>query len=148
MAGVKLTHIPYNGGAPLATAFVGGQIQASFVTGLDGATMIATGKVKYLGVGTPKRTPVVPGLPAIAEDVPGFKSSAWFGVLAPKGTSDEIVSKLNAAIVAAVARPEIQKLFAGRNIEAKSSTPAEMEALIRDEIVQWKPVIHDAKIEM
>ena len=148
LAGVRLVHIPYNGGAPLVTAFVGGQVQASFVTGLDGATMIATGKVRYLAVGTPKRTPVVPGLPAIAEDIPGFKSSAWFGLLAPKGTPDEVINKVNAAIVAAVARPEIQKLFAGRNVEARSSTPAEMEALIKDEIAQWKPVIRDAKIEM
>ncbi|NUZ06135.1 Bug family tripartite tricarboxylate transporter substrate binding protein [Piscinibacter koreensis] len=148
LAGTRLTHIPYNGGAPLTTAFVGGQVQASFVTGLDGATMLATGKVKYLAVGTPQRTPVVPGLPAIAEEIPGFRSSAWFGLLAPKGTPDEIVAKLNAAVVAAVRRPEIQKLFASRNVEARSSTPAEMEALIRDEIAQWKPVIRDSKIEM
>ena len=118
------------------------------MTGLDGATMIATGKVKYLAVGTPRRTAVVPGLPAIAEDIPGFRSSAWFGVLAPKGTPDEVINKLNAAIVAAVAKPEVQKLFAGRNVEARSSNPAEMEALIKDEIVQWKPVTRDAKIEM
>ena len=148
LAGIRLAHIPYNGGGPLATAMLGGQVQAAFVTGLDGATMIASGKVKYLGVGTLKPTPVVPGLPAIAEDVPGFKSSAWFGVLAPKGTPEEIVAKVHAAVVAAVNRPEIRKLFADRNVEARSSTPAELEAIIKDEVAQWKPVIRDAKIEM
>ena len=148
MAGVRLTHIPYNGGGPLAVAMLGGQVQAAFVTGLDGATMIASGKVRYLGVGTLQPTPVVPGLPTIAQDVPGFKSTAWFGVLAPKGTPEEIVTKLHSAVAAAVARPEIRKLFADRNVEARSSTPAELEAIIKDEIVQWKPVIRDAKIEM
>jgi tripartite-type tricarboxylate transporter receptor subunit TctC len=110
--------------------------------------MLATGKVKYLGVSTLKATPVVPGVPAIADALPGFKSAAWFGLLAPKGTPDEIVQKLNAAVVAAVARPEIHKLFTGRNVEARSSTPAEMENLIKDEIQQWKPVIQGARIEM
>ncbi|KQP36321.1 tripartite tricarboxylate transporter substrate binding protein [Pseudorhodoferax sp. Leaf274] len=147
-AGIRLVHVPYNGGAPLTTAMLGGQVQASFVTGLDGATMLATGKVKYLGVSTLKATPVVPGVPAIADALPGFQSAAWFGLLAPKGTPDEIVQKLNAAVVAAVARPEIHKLFTGRNVEARSSTPAEMEKLIGDEIQQWKPVIHGARIEM
>lgn len=148
MAGTRLQHVPYNGGGPLTIAMLSGQVQAAFVTGLDGATMLASGKVRYLGVGTLKPTPVVPGLPAIADDVPGFKSSAWFGVLAPRGTSDEVVNKINAAVVAAVARPEIRKLFTDRNVEARSSTPAELEAVIKDEITQWKPVIHDAKIEM
>jgi tripartite-type tricarboxylate transporter receptor subunit TctC len=148
MAGIRLQHIPYNGGGPLATAMVGGQVQAAFVTGLDGATMLASGKVKYLGVATPQRTPVVPGLAAIAEDVPGFRSSAWFGVLAPKGTPDDIVQKVHAAVAAAVARPEVRKPFTERNIDARSSTPAELETIIRDEIAQWKPVIRDARIEM
>ncbi|GAP37151.1 Bug family tripartite tricarboxylate transporter substrate binding protein [Piscinibacter sakaiensis] len=148
MAGVRLLHVPYNGGGPLATAMLGGQVQAAFVTGLDGATMIASGKVRYLGVGTLQPTPVVPGLPTIAQDVPGFRSSAWFGMLAPRGTPDDVVARLNAAIVAAVAKPEIRKMFADRNVEARSSTPAELESIIKDEIGQWKPVIRDAKIEM
>ncbi len=147
-AGVRLQHVPYNGGAPLTTAMLGGQVQACFVTGLDGATMLATGKVKYLGVATLKPTPVVPGQPAIADALPGFRSAAWFGLLAPRGTHEDVVQKLNAAVVAAVARPDIQKLFTGRNVEARSSTPAEMETLIKDEIQQWKPVIQGARIEM
>ena len=148
MAGLKMQHIPYNGGAPLATAFIGGQLNAAFVTGLDGATIEASGKARYLGVATPKRTDVVPGMPAIADDVPGFVSVAWFGVLAPKGTPDAVVAKLNSAIAAAVARPAIQKMFAEKKVEARSSTPDELEKIIRDEVAQWAPVIRKAKIEM
>ncbi|NDZ18531.1 tripartite tricarboxylate transporter substrate binding protein [Variovorax sp. WS11] len=148
LAGIRMQHVPYNGGAPMMTAFVGGQIQSSFVTGLDGATLLASGKVRYLAVGTPKRTDAVPGLPAIAEDVPGFRSVAWFGVLAPKGIPDDVAARLHAAVVAAVERPEVRKMFADRKIEAKSSTPAELEKIIQDEIAQWGPVVRKYKIEM
>jgi tripartite-type tricarboxylate transporter receptor subunit TctC len=148
VAGIKLTHIPYNGGAPMLAAFVGGQLNAAFVTGLDGAAMLATGKVKYLAVGTPQRSKVVPGLPAVAEEVPGFKSSAWFGVLAPRGVPDAVAARLNAAVAAAVAKPEIQKMFTDRNIEARSGSPEEMEAIIKDEMAQWGELIKRSNIKM
>ena len=147
MAGLKMQHIPYNGGAPMVTAFAGGQLHAAFVTGLDGASMLQAGRIRYLSVGTPKRTEVLPGVPAIAEDVPGFKSVAWFGVLAPKGLPDDIAAKMHAAIVKAVALPEVRKLCADRNVEARSSTPQELEKLIRDEIAQWGPVVSKADIK-
>ena len=147
-AGLRMQHIPYNGGAPMMTAFAGGQLQAAFVTGLDGATLVSSGRVRYLAVGTPKATETVPGLQAIADEVPGFRSSAWFGVLAPKDTPDEIVTKLHDAIVTAVARPEVRKMFSVRNVEARSSTPQELEKLIRDEMGQWGPVVRKANIQM
>lgn len=148
MAGLKLTHIPYAGGPPMMTAFGGGQLQAAFVTGLDGAGMLQAGKVKYLAVATPQRTNVVPGLPAIAEEVPGFRSVAWFGVLAPAGVPDAIAAKLNAAVEYAVTRPDVQKLFADRNIETRASKPEEMAKLIRDEMAQWGEVVKRSNIRM
>ncbi len=147
-AGLKLTHVPYNGGAPMMTAFGGGQLQAAFVTGLDGAAMLQAGKVKYLAVATLQKTDVVPGLPAIADEVPGFRSVAWFGVLAPRGVSDEVASKLHAAVQYAVARPEVQKMFSDRNVEARSSTPQELEKIIRDEMAQWGEVVKRTNIRM
>ena len=146
LAGLKMLHVPYAGGAPMLTAFAGGQLDAAFVTGLDGAAMLASGKVRYLAVATPQRTEVVPGLAAIAEEVPGFASTAWFGVLAPKGVPAEILAKLHAAVVASVARPEVRKLFAERRIEARSSTPQEMETVIAAEQAQWSRVIRKAGI--
>jgi len=147
-ASIQLQHIPYNGGAPMMTAFEGGQLHAAFVTGLDGATLVASGKVRYLAVATPKPTDVVPGLPAIAERLPDFKSSAWFGVLAPKGTPNDVIDTLNAAVVKAVAEPELRRFFAARNVEARSSTPAQLGRLIADEMAQWQPVIRKADIKM
>jgi tripartite-type tricarboxylate transporter receptor subunit TctC len=147
LAGLKMQHIPYTGGAPMVTAFAGGQLHAAFVTGLDGASMVQAGRIRYLAVGTPKRTEVLPGLPAIAEDVPGFTSVAWFGVLAPRGVPDDIAARMHAAIVKAVAQPELRKLFADRNVEARSCTPQEFEKMIRDEIAQWGPVVSKADIK-
>ncbi len=147
LAGLKMQHIPYAGGAPMITAFAGGQLHAAFVTGLDGASMVQAGRVRYLAVGTPARTDVLPGVPAVAEDVPGFRSTAWFGLLAPRAVPDDIAAKLQAAVVKAVARPEIRKLFAERNVEARSSTPQEFEKLIRDEMAQWAPVVAKADIK-
>ncbi|MDQ2765146.1 MAG: tripartite tricarboxylate transporter substrate binding protein [Pseudomonadota bacterium] len=148
LAGLKLQHVPYNGGAPMMIGFGGGQLQAAFVTGLDGAAMLQAGKVKYLAVATPKKTNVVPGLPAIADEVPGFRSVAWFGVLAPHGVSDDVAAKIHAAVQYAVSRPEVQKMFADRNVEARSSTPQEMDKIIRDEMVQWGEVIKRSNIRM
>lgn len=109
LAGLRLAHVPYNGGAPMMMAFGGGQLQAAFVTGLDGQAMVQAGKVRYIAVATPQRTNVVAGLPAIAEEVPGFRSVAWFGVLAPRGVSDAVAAKLNEAVLHAVAQPEVKR---------------------------------------
>ena len=148
LAGLNMVHIPYNGGAPLMTAFAGGQVQAAFVTGLDGAALQRAGKVRYLAIATPQPSAVAPGVPTVAEVLPGFKSYSWFAIFTPKGTPDEVVAKLNAAIVAAVARPEVQKFFADRNVEARSSTPEGLGKLIQEDIAQWGPVIKKGNIQM
>ena len=148
LAGLNLVHIPYNGGAPLMTAFAGGQVQAAFVTGLDGAALQRAGKVRYLAIATPQPSAVAAGVPTLAEVLPGFKSYSWFAIFAPKGTPDDIVARLNTAIVAAVARPEVQRFFADRNVEARSSTPEGLARLIQDDIAQWGPVIRKANIQM
>lgn len=148
LAGLQMLHVPYNGGAPMMTAFGGGQLQAAFVTGLDGQAMLQAGKVRYIAVGTPQRTATVAGLPAIAEEVPGFRSIAWFGVLAPGAVSDAVAAKLHEAVVHAVAQPEVKKMFSERNIEARSSTPEELERMIRDEMAQWGAVAQRANIRL
>lgn len=148
MAGLEMQHVPYTGGAPMMVAFMGGEIQASFVTGLDGATLLASGKVKYLAVGSPKANDTTPGLQPIADLVPGFQSQAWFGVLAPKGLPPELLTKIHDAVAKAVERPEVRKLFADRKVEARSSTPKELENLIKGEMEQWRPVVRKANIQM
>ena len=148
LAGLDLLHVPYNGGAPLMAAFAGNQIHAAFVTGLDGETLRRSGKVRYLAVATLQPSALMPGLPTVASVIPGFKSAAWFGLFVPKATPDEVVARLNTAIVAALGKPEVQKFFVERRAEARGTTPAEFEAFIRDDVNQWGPVIKKADIRL
>jgi tripartite-type tricarboxylate transporter receptor subunit TctC len=148
MAGTKFQHIPYAGGAPLVTAFAGGQVHMAFVTGLDGAAMVRAGKIRYLAVASPKRTPVLPGLPAISEDVPGFSAVVWFGMLAPRGVPDAIADKLAKTIAAAVRKPEVHDLFVSRNVEPWGSTPQELAQTIDAELAQWGPIVKKANIKL
>jgi tripartite-type tricarboxylate transporter receptor subunit TctC len=146
LAGTALRHIPYAGGSTLATAIMGGEIETAWVNPLDGTAMVASGKVRYLAVAAPKRLPAMPDVPTVAELLPGFESSAWFGLLAPKGTPDDVIAKLNAAVVAAVAQPEVRKLLEEKMVEPRSSAPEELEALIQREMAQWGAVIRKANI--
>jgi tripartite-type tricarboxylate transporter receptor subunit TctC len=146
LAGTKIQHIPYSGGAPLLTAFASGQIQMAFVTGLDGAVMVQAKKVRYLAVGSPTRSEVLPGLAPIADDVPGFSAVVWFGVLAPKGLPDDIAAKLASSIAGVVQRPEVRKFFIERNVEPLGSTPQELARIIDGELAQWGPLIKKANI--
>lgn len=85
ISNLNLTHVPCRGAAPMMTALVGSEIEASFVTGMDGTSMVQARKIRYLGIGTPKRASFLPNLPAIGEQVPGFSTVVWFGIMAPSG---------------------------------------------------------------
>jgi tripartite-type tricarboxylate transporter receptor subunit TctC len=147
-AKLRVQHIPYSGGGALGTAVMAGEVETAWVNPLDGTAMVASGKARYLAVATPKRLPWLPDVPAVAEFVPGFDSTAWFGVLAPKGTPDAVIKRLHEAIAAAVARPEVRKVIESKMAEPRSSTPQEMEALIQRELRQWAPVITKNNIKL
>ncbi len=136
-AGLKLTHVPYNGGAQMVTAFGGGDLQAAFVTGPDSAAMLQSGKIRYLAVAAPRKVAIAPELPVIAETLPGFVSAVWYGILAPTGVPEPILKTLNSAIAQAVAHPDTQKAFAGRYIELLSGSREDLGALIREETQRW-----------
>lgn len=89
---------------------------------------------------------MLPGLPAIAEDVPGFNAVVWFGMLGQRALPDTIANKVSSAIAAAVQRPEVRKLFLDRNVEPWGSTPQELGRTIEGELVQWGPIIKKANI--
>ncbi len=146
LAGTKLQHIPYQGGAPLVTALASGQVHMAFLTGLDGAAMLQAGRIRYLGVASPKRTEVLPGLPAIAEAVPGFNAVVWFGMLAPQSLPSTLADKISGAIAAAVQKPDVRKFFIDRHVEPWGSTPQELANTIDGELAQWGPIVKKANI--
>ena len=146
-AGVDIVHVPYKGGGPAVTDTLGGQVQLAFVSIPAALQFVKAGKLKALAVTSDKRSLAAPEIPTIAETVPDCVVNSWYGALAPAKTPPAIVAKLQAAFVKVLAMPEVKEKLFLQGAEAASSTSAEFERRIRDELRQWEYVIREAKIK-
>ena len=144
VTGLKMVHVPYKGGAPAMLGFMGGEVQVMFMTGLDGLSHARAGKLRVLGIATPRATDLAPGVPAVADTVPGFSGVVWFGLLAPAGTPPEVIAKIHDVIAKSVARPNVKKAFADMSVEAVSNSPAEFAQTISAELAQWTRVVRES----
>jgi tripartite-type tricarboxylate transporter receptor subunit TctC len=148
MTGIKLTHVAYRGSAPATTDLLGGQIPAMF-DNLPGAIQnIKAGKVRALGVTTAKRVSELPDVPTIAETVPGYEVSVWYGISGPKGIPPEIVEKLNVAVNTVLANPKLKERFHDLGGEVMPMSPAEFGKLVADETVKWAKVVKFAGVKV
>ena len=147
MAGAKFTHIPYKGGGPAMIDLVGGRIQALFGGIPYCQPQLSAGRIRAIAVGHPKRLRSLPELPALAETLPGFNNTTWYGLLAPAGTPAPIVNKLNAEMKNALANAEFVKQLDTLGLEPAASTPKEFGDMIRTELSRWTKVIRDAGIQ-
>jgi tripartite-type tricarboxylate transporter receptor subunit TctC len=148
MTGIKLTHVAYRGSAPATTDLLGGQIPVMF-DNLPGAIQnIRAGKVRALGVTTARRVDSLPDVPTIGETVPGYEVSVWYGISGPKGIAAEIVAKLNAAVNAALAKPELKQRFHQLGGEVMPMSPAAFGKLVADETVKWAKVVKSAGLKV
>jgi tripartite-type tricarboxylate transporter receptor subunit TctC len=148
MTGIKLTHVAYRGSAPATTDLLGGQIPVMF-DNLPGAIQnIKAGKVRALGVTTTKRVAELPDVPTIGETVPGYEVSVWYGVSGPKGIPAEIVAKLNTAVNAALAKPELKQRFHQLGGEVMPMSPAAFGKLVADETAKWAKVVKSAGLKV
>ena len=147
LTGATFTHVPYKGGGPAMIDLVGGRIQALFGGLPYCQPQLAAGRIRAVAVGHPNRVRSLPELPALAETLPGFNNTTWFGLLAPKGTPEPIVSKLNAEMKNALGNVEFAKQFEAFGLEAAPGTPKELGDLIRSELARWTKVIRDAGIQ-
>jgi tripartite-type tricarboxylate transporter receptor subunit TctC len=148
MTGIKLTHVAYRGSAPATTDLLGGQIPVVF-DNLPGAIQnIKAGKVRALGVTTTKRVAELPDVPTIAETVPGYEVSVWYGISGPKGIPAEIVAKLNAAVNAALAKPELKQRFHQLGGEVMPMSAAAFGKLVADETAKWAKVVKSAGLKV
>src|SRR5438045_3343206 len=109
MTGVQMTHVPYKGSAPALTDLIGGQVQLMFDNLPSSPTFIKAGKLRALAVPSPTRAPALPDVPTVADTVPGFEASSWFGVLAPAGTPPEIIARINGEVTKWLATPEAKE---------------------------------------
>ena len=146
LAKVKLTHIPYKGGGPSMLDVMTGQVEVVFGTLIQSLPNIRSGRLKPLGVGSAKRSPILPQVPTIAETLPGYDGSIWWGVLVPAGVPGPIVNKLNGEINAILREPEMAKRLSAEAAEPVNTTPEAFGKLIVNDIAKWARIAKEAGI--
>jgi tripartite-type tricarboxylate transporter receptor subunit TctC len=148
-AGVKLSHVPYKGGAPALNDLVGGHVDM-FVSSIPQALqLIRGGQIKTLAVTSSKRTPLLPDVPTLAESgTPGADSETWWGIAGPAGMPADIVKALNAEVNKMLASPELATFFANEGAEAEAMTPQQFGDMMRRETERWTRVAHEANVSI
>jgi tripartite-type tricarboxylate transporter receptor subunit TctC len=147
MAGVNLVHVPYRGSGPALVDLLAGQVQVDFATTVASIEYIRTGKLRALAVTTAFRSEALPDIPTVAEFVPGYEASTWYGIGAPKGTPVEILDMLNKEINAALAEPKMKARLTDLGGDVLALSPADFGKLIADETEKWGKVIRAANIK-
>jgi len=147
MGGVTMTHVPYKGAAPATIDLLGGRVSCMFGTILPTLPHIKSGKLRAIGISSLKRSSALPDVPAIAETLPGFEATSFYGISVPAGTPKAVITKLNAEIVRIVTAPDMREKLHEQGAEAVGDTPAEFAAYFRKQMAKWAKVIKDAGIE-
>jgi tripartite-type tricarboxylate transporter receptor subunit TctC len=147
MAGVKLLHVPYRGGALALKDLIGGQLQVMFDTMPESIGLIRAGTLRPLAVTTAERAPVLPDVPTIGDFLPGYEASAWYGIGAPRNTPAEIVDQLNQEINAGLADARIKARLVELGGTVIAGSPADFKMFIADEAAKWAKVIRFAGIK-
>ena len=141
MTGVNMQHVPYRGGALALTDMVAGQVQVMFDNIPTAAEFVKSGKLRGLAVTGAQRSEVLPELPTVAEFLPGYEATSWYGLGVPKGTPTEIIQKLNADVQAILADPKTKARFLELGAILQPGTPAEFGKLVADETEKWGKVV-------
>ena len=142
LLGLEMTHVPYKGSGPAMIDLIGGQVDMMFDNIPSAITHVRSGKLRALATTGAKRAQSMPELPTIIESgVPGFESTAWFGIAVPAGTPKEIVARLNADGQKATKSPEFIKRMTDLGYEIVGGTPETMAAMIQDEVRRWGPIV-------
>jgi tripartite-type tricarboxylate transporter receptor subunit TctC len=147
MARIGMLDVPYRGSVPALTDLIGGRVQVMFDILPSSVEYIRTGKLRALAVTTATRSEALPDIPAVGEFVPGYESSNWTGIGAPKSTPVEIIEKLNKEINAGLADPRMKARLADLGATALAGSPADFGKLIADETEKWGKVIRAANIK-
>ena len=144
--GAPLVHVPYKGSGPALADVLGGQLSFMFDTINTSTGHVKAGRLRVLGVGTTKRSKIMPDVAPIADTVPGFEAVTWIGLLAPAGTPKEIVARMHREIEKIVQLPEVQERLSASGAEPVASTPEQFGAYLSAEVAKWGRVVKQAKI--
>jgi len=141
MAGINMVHVPYRGGAPALTDLMGGQVQVMFDNVPTSAEHIKAGKLRGLAVTSTEPSEVLPDLPTVAEFLPGYEASAWYGLAVPRNTPGEVIDRINKATNAILADPKAQARFAELGASLLPGSAADFGRLLVDETEKWGKVV-------
>lgn len=149
MAGIDIIHIPYKGGGAAVVDLVAGQVSMYFGTTPSTLPLVKSGKLRALGVTTAKRTVAAPDLPTIAEaGLPGYEQSAWHGLLAPSGTPEPVIAKLNTEVNKFLRSSDVTERFKVQGIDVIGGTSAEFAAYIRQDVAKYAKLVKTAGIKI
>jgi tripartite-type tricarboxylate transporter receptor subunit TctC len=148
MAKVRFVHVPYRGTAPALQGLLAGDCDVMFDNLGVSLPLVRSGQLRLLGVASEQRIAALPDVPTIAETLPGFASSAWFGVALPPHTPREIAGKISADIAEALRLPEVRKRFGDLSAEPVGSDPDAMARFMREETARWAAVIKAADVKL
>jgi tripartite-type tricarboxylate transporter receptor subunit TctC len=139
---IDLVHVPYKGTGPALNDLVGGQVNMMVSTFASALPYVKNGRLRAMGVTTPKRSPAAPDVPTLAEaGLPGFDYSTWYGLFAPRGTPGPIVDKLNATTHQVLARADMKARFDSQGVDPLTSSPQELAAYLKSETLKWGKVV-------
>ena len=141
MTKTTMVHIPYKGMSLVVSDLMGGQLSMSFGTSLSVTPHIRSGKLRALATTGAQRSPAFPDLPTVAEFLPGYEASLWYGFVGPARLPPEIVQRLNTEIVAALRLPDVREKLASQGVDARPTTPDEFARLIASDVERWAAVV-------
>jgi tripartite-type tricarboxylate transporter receptor subunit TctC len=147
VAGIKMLHVPYKGEGAAQTDLLGGQVHMMFTSTIVAYNHVKAGKLRAMGVASAQRLPSMPEVPTIAETYPGFEVTAWFAMVAPAGTPEPIVKRLNDGLQAVLRAPEVVKKLEELGAVPAGGPPSDLTALFRTELPKWRDVIRSANIK-
>ena len=148
MAGIDLQHIPFKGTGPAMTEVLSGRISALFSNMLTGKPLIEAGKLNALAVSGPKRVSALPDVPTVAEaGVPGYSALQWYGLLAPAGTPQDIIDKLQVTVAETLRSPDVRARLAQDGADPVGASSAEFAALIKADLEKWSNIAKAANIQ-
>jgi tripartite-type tricarboxylate transporter receptor subunit TctC len=147
MGGVKMTHVPYKGANPATLDLLGGRVSCMFGTILPTLPHVKAGKLRALGVSSPKRVAALPDVPAIAETLPGFEAVSFYGVAVPSGVPKPVMAKLNAEFVRIITAPDAREQLRLQGADAVGDTQEEFTAFFNTQMTKWAKLIREASIQ-
>lgn len=147
LTGLQMVHVPYRGSQPLMTDLMGGQVKMAFDSVMATLPLIRAGKLRTFGVVSAHRAAIAPDIPTLAEEGgPKFELNSWYGLMAPAGTPPQVVAKLNAEAIKALADPQLKAFYANMGIEVIGNSPAQFAAQIREDTARWAEVAKAANV--